>query len=62
MSMASNLQSLPDDVRKQARKMRDLLNLIQDAPSEEVVKAVIQMNAEIDNLFTLANEASGRRV
>jgi hypothetical protein len=62
LTMSVELEALPDQVRAQAVKMRELAKTIENAPLNEVVAAPNQLKAEIEALIGLANKASGRRV
>lgn len=60
--MATTLDTLPEAVRSQAAKMRELLRIIENAPVKQVVPAIAALKGEVDKLVTCANEASGLRL
>jgi len=57
--MTTTREALPEQVRIQVLKMRDLVRTIENAPLNEVVAAIENLKAEIDTLMAHAMEASG---
>ena len=53
-----DLEALPDKVRSQAVKMREILRTIEFAPVQEVGLAIARLKEEIDMLITITNEAA----
>src|SRR5258708_23321766 len=59
LRMTTTREALPEQVRIQVLKMRDLVRTIENAPLNEVVAAIENLKAEIDTLMAHAMEASG---
>ena len=57
--MTTTREALPEQVRIQVLKMRDLVRTIENAPLNEVIAAIENLKAEIDTLMAHAMEASG---
>jgi flagellar basal body-associated protein FliL len=56
--MATPLEALPEQVRKRAITMRDIVRTIESAPLNEVVTAIENLKAEIEALLADALKAS----